>query len=68
MPNPGELLNSTNYSITAIIGKNASDTIVLQDYVLSFTVHDTGEMRKEFTGEWIGTVRPKLAWNTQFLG
>jgi len=28
--------------------------------VVSFTMYDTGEMRKEFTGKWLGVVRPKL--------
>jgi lipopolysaccharide transport system ATP-binding protein len=64
---PGNFLNDTTYSVTAIVGKNMADTIVLKDYILSFTVHDTGEMRKEFTGEWIGSVRPKLSWNTELV-
>lgn len=65
---PGNFLNDTTYSITAILGKNSSETIVLKDYLLSFTVHDTGAMRKEFVGQWIGTVRPKLAWSTELIG
>ena len=65
---PGNFLNDTTYSITAIVGKNSSETIVLKDNILSFKVHDTGDMRKEYVGEWIGTVRPKLAWNTEFRG
>lgn len=33
--------------------------------VVSFTVHDTGEMRTEFTGERSGVVHPKLEWRTE---
>ena len=40
---------------------------ILEDYVLSFNVHDTGEMRKEFLGSWIGVVRPRLYWHTEQL-
>jgi hypothetical protein len=34
---------------------------------VSFVVHDTGEMRREFGGGWVGVVRPKLAWRTEYL-
>jgi lipopolysaccharide transport system ATP-binding protein len=62
---PGNFLNEGIYSIAAIIGRNMSETQVLQDYAVSFQVHDTGEMRREYSGHWIGTVRPKLAWETR---
>jgi lipopolysaccharide transport system ATP-binding protein len=66
---PGNFLNEGLYSVTAIVGKGISDTQVLMDYVLSFHVHDTGEMRKEYLGPWVGPViRPRLAWHTEFLG
>lgn len=32
--------------------------------VLVFEVYDTGEMRQEYNGPWIGIVRPRLSWNT----
>jgi hypothetical protein len=25
-------------------------------------------MKKEYSGDWVGVVRPKLSWNTDFLG
>ena len=66
---PGNFLNEGPYSVTAILGKGISDTQVLEDYVLSFHVHDTGEMTKEYFGSWVGPViRPRLAWHTEFLG
>jgi lipopolysaccharide transport system ATP-binding protein len=61
---PGNFLNEGIYSVAALVGRNMSDTQVLQDNAVSFQVHDTGEMRKEYSGQWLGTVRPKLAWNT----
>jgi len=64
---PANFLNEGLYSITAIVGKGVCDTQVLEDYAVSFHVHDTGEMRKEFFGEWIGTVRPRLAWHTEHI-
>lgn len=62
---PGNFLNEGLYSVTAILGKLPANTIVLEDYLLSFQVHDTGAMRKEFYGGWIGVVRPKLSWYTK---
>jgi lipopolysaccharide transport system ATP-binding protein len=64
---PGTFLNEGQYSITAIIGKGISNTQVIKDSVVSFCVHDMGEMRHEFLGGWIGVVRPKLAWFTDKL-
>lgn len=62
---PGNFLNEGLYSVSVILGRVPNRTIVLEDYALSFHVHDTGEMRQEYYGEWIGTVRPKLAWQTE---
>lgn len=61
---PGNFLNEGSYSITAIVGMVPSKTQILEDRVVTFAVHDTGEMRKEYLGQWIGTVRPRLQWNT----
>ena len=65
---PGNFMNEGLYSVTAIVGKGISDTQVLVDNVLSFNVHDTGEMRKEFYGGWGGVIRPRLAWHTEHIG
>jgi lipopolysaccharide transport system ATP-binding protein len=65
---PGNFLNDGLYSVTAIVGKGIADTQILEDYILSFHVHDTGEMRKEYLGSWVGPViRPRLAWHTEYL-
>jgi lipopolysaccharide transport system ATP-binding protein len=62
---PGNFLNEGSYVITAIVGKVPQNTQILEESVVSFQVHDTGEMRKEYLGSWAGpVVRPKLAWNT----
>jgi lipopolysaccharide transport system ATP-binding protein len=61
---PGNFLNEGRYSITAIVGLVPTKTQILEDAIVSFTVHDTGEMRKDYLGDWIGTVRPRLPWQT----
>jgi len=42
----------------------ANDGVIVIKDILSFTVQDTGIMRKEYTGKWIGAVRPRLDWHT----
>ncbi len=65
---PCNFLNEGRYSVTAILGKVPNNTLVLEEDLLSFHVHDTGEMRKEFYGGWLGVVRPRLAWYTEYIG
>ena len=64
---PENFLNEGMYSITAILGLYPNTTQILEDYVVSFMVHDTGDMRKEFYGGWLGVIRPKLAWSTELI-
>jgi lipopolysaccharide transport system ATP-binding protein len=64
---PGNFLNEGMYSINAFVLSEVVNIEVRVDEVISFTVHDTGEMRKEYSGGWIGVVRPKLAWQTELL-
>jgi len=40
---------------------------LLTPEIIGFSAQDTGEMRKQYLGGWIGLVRPKLAWQTTQL-
>ncbi len=65
---PGNFLNDGQHSVTVYINeRTAYDNIILLRDILSFTVQDTGMMRKEYTGKWIGAVRPRLDWQTTQL-
>jgi lipopolysaccharide transport system ATP-binding protein len=65
---PGDFLNDKSYLISAfLVPEDSADTARAEE-VLSFTVTDTGGMRKEFGGDWWGLIRPKMQWNTSFLG
>jgi lipopolysaccharide transport system ATP-binding protein len=64
---PGNFLNDGKYSIRAALCSNRSNVEILTEDVIEFVVHETGEMRKEYLGHWIGVVRPKLAWQTEML-
>jgi len=50
-----------------INGEMVSDNIIIQRNVLSFDVQEDLELRKEYSGAWIGAVRPILAWKTEQL-
>ena len=65
---PGNFLNEGEYFVTAIVGRDTNNTQALMEDVISFNVHDTGEMRgQDQHTQWGGVVRPKLAWNTQMI-
>lgn len=62
---PGNLLNEGRYVISVLIGHSPKTVVINEESVLSFDVHDTGTMHKEFVGNWAGPlVRPRLGWNT----
>jgi lipopolysaccharide transport system ATP-binding protein len=65
---PANFLNEGTYSINAIVGTDVSHTAARADNVVSFRVYDTGTMRKEISGGWLGVVRPRLAWQTEYQG
>jgi lipopolysaccharide transport system ATP-binding protein len=62
---PANFLNEGRYLVTAIVGRDPFQTLIMKEWVVSFTVHDTGTMRQEYLGRWIGVVRPRLAWMTE---
>jgi len=64
---PKDFLNEGIYSINAFVLTDIINIEVKVEEVISFTVHDNGEMRKEYSGGWIGLVRPKLDWQTDLL-
>jgi lipopolysaccharide transport system ATP-binding protein len=61
---PADFLNDGEYRVSAFVVENAGNVIGRADEVLSFTVIDNGSMRAEFTGKWIGAIRPRLPWVT----
>ena len=62
---PALFLNDTSYLISCFLVISFVSEMAIAREVLSFNVSETGEMRQEYTGQWIGLIRPKLAWQTQ---
>lgn len=66
---PSNFFNETRYFVSVLIGPEIGWITLRQESVLSFVVHDTGAMRREYMGPWIGpAVRPKLNWRTEKKG
>lgn len=64
---PGNFLNEGPYYVNVIVLTNVNRIELFATEVISFNVHDRGETRKEWGGDWLGVVRPKLSWDTQRL-
>jgi lipopolysaccharide transport system ATP-binding protein len=65
---PGNFLNDNSYKINAYLVPEGSSNMAIIEEAVEFTMVDTGAMRKEYTGSWIGQIRPKMLWETKYLG
>ena len=65
---PKNFLNEKTYSISAFLVPEDFADMAVAEEVLSFSITDTGGMRKEYGGDWVGLIRPKMSWATRFLG
>jgi lipopolysaccharide transport system ATP-binding protein len=64
---PANFLNECQYAIRVALVSNHSTIELLTGDIIGFSAQDTGEMRKQYLGHWLGLVRPKLAWQTTQL-
>ena len=62
---PAHTLNEGRYAITPFVGHGLTEPFARAEDVLSFNIHDTGEMRGEDFGHWPGGVRPWLPWSPE---
>ena len=61
---PANFLNEGRYSVNVLMLTDMSHVDLRLDDAVSISAHDTGEMRQEWQKQWIGVVRPRLAWQT----
>ena len=64
---PANFLNETSYKISAFLVPPNTAEMAIAEEVLSFNVNETGAMTQEYSGTWIGQIRPKLDWNTEII-
>jgi lipopolysaccharide transport system ATP-binding protein len=62
---PGDLLNAGWFSVDInLFGKDFTDQHLLRD-VLRLEVQDSGRLRGDYYGAYLGAVRPALEWRTE---
>jgi lipopolysaccharide transport system ATP-binding protein len=65
---PPNFFNDKNYIVDIRLFTGRSELLISLENIMSFTVRESGNMRKEYMGDWVGVVRPKLAWTTEYMG
>lgn len=65
---PANFLNESVYRINAFLVPPDYNNMAIIEDALQFNVVDSGSMRKEYIGHWIGQIRPKMLWETKYLG
>lgn len=61
---PPYFFNEGGFYINAVINREAMTPIVYVEEAVTFTIVDSGDMRKEYTDFVGGVVRPKFEWET----
>jgi len=64
---PPFFLNDNTYHVNLYFVLNNTTIDIAINKALTFSVRDTGEMRQEFVGTWIGSIRPKFYWDTKLI-
>lgn len=67
---PKNFLNEGRHFVNVFINTFTGNLIahVAEEQIISFEVIDTGAMRQEYSGPWLGVVRPRLDWHTEYEG
>lgn len=64
---PANFLNSGRHGISVQLWKENYDPSTREDEVVHFHVNDTGGVRGDFMGKFLGAVRPDLKWETEVI-
>jgi lipopolysaccharide transport system ATP-binding protein len=64
---PANFLNDGLYSVSILLITESTHIEVNVTEAITFTVHETGAGRGEFTGTIIGCIRPRLDWESSPL-
>jgi lipopolysaccharide transport system ATP-binding protein len=64
---PGNLLNTGDYSVGAILWRDSYRIAVREDDAVQFRVAEDGVLRGDYMGGHEGIVRPSFKWTTELL-
>ena len=62
---PANFLNEGDHFVKIYLTKDNSASIIEVELpeVISFSMQDNGSSRNNFTGNWLGAIRPILPWS-----
>jgi lipopolysaccharide transport system ATP-binding protein len=64
---PCHLLPEGRFDVSVLVWGNNYSISHREDCVVEFEVHEAGELRVDYFGDWPGVVRPSLEWKTEHL-
>jgi hypothetical protein len=62
---PANLLNDGQYRVSAFIVTDLKNIVATTEESVTFSVFDDGATKGDYTGPWIGHVRPLLSWHVE---
>jgi len=62
---PGQLLNAGQYRVSAIIVRDVNIVEAREEEIITFQAHDDGTGRGDYSGGWMGVIRPVLNWQVE---
>ena len=64
---PGCLLNEGQYNVSSLIVQDTSIIHARKEEIVTFNVNDDGVGRGDYTGGWLGVIRPLLFWSIELV-
>lgn len=64
---PGSVLNAGQYSLDFLMVREMRYVAVEVNTVMTINIYDSGELRGDFVGDWVGVVRPPCKWTGEML-
>ena len=64
---PSHFLNDGQFKVSAFVVRDMHNIVAQAAECATFHVTDDGSSRGDYTGGWIGSVRPMLPWRTEAL-
>jgi lipopolysaccharide transport system ATP-binding protein len=62
---PAHLFNTGTYTVDAMIVRDSQHVEARANQSVTLEMHDEGSTRSDYSGEWVGVVRPLCMWETK---
>jgi lipopolysaccharide transport system ATP-binding protein len=64
---PAQLLSDGRFSVSVVLWGEGYSTSYTETSAIEFEVEEDPSVRGDYVGDWVGVVRPRLAWRTEQL-